>query len=299
MGTRIDLVDSEISELVALSHHERLVWFIGCGREDDFIFVVTEFAEGGTLSDFLFGNEKKEKRRKKKKINIQTRLELLLDVHEAMCFLHHTKKMIHGNLRTSKILIMKDIKTNKLRAKLSDSGFERILRHTEKKASVCPVPSGGLELTSMSSKTPRRSHVVDERSLRFLSPELCELYLRDKSLESKITFQSEIYAFSIVMWETISCTRSWSKMSNFDIAARVSQGERPLLSGIEKKYLGEEFVLYMRACWSQKSSLRPDFTKSSRRRICNSSFCVESNTNKNGGDLGRKLFEISKGVHSV
>ena len=43
---------------------------MGCGREDDFIFVVTEYAEKGTLSDLLWSS--------KKGVSIQTRLDLLL-----------------------------------------------------------------------------------------------------------------------------------------------------------------------------------------------------------------------------
>ena len=204
--------------------------------------------------------------------------------------------MIHGNLRTSKILLVQDSETKKLRAKLADAGFERILRHTERRASVVPsTPSNGLELTSMSSLKNRRTHVVDERSIRYFSPELCEHYLRDRSLESKVTFESEIYAFSIVMWETLTSMRSWSDLSSFDIAARVSQGDRPPHRDILKRKddaVNKSLILYMRACWSQSPSLRPAITKESRKRI--------RRPGKSDGG-GHTLYElaIGDGVHEI
>ena len=86
LGTRIDLVDADVSKLVTLSHHERLVWFMGCGREDDFIFVVTEYAEKGTLSDLLWS--------KKKRVSIRTRMDLLLDVRSSLFFVFRFRHSI-------------------------------------------------------------------------------------------------------------------------------------------------------------------------------------------------------------
>jgi serine/threonine protein kinase len=69
------------------------------------------------------------------------KIKLAMDIVKGMVYLHEVKKIVHGDLKASNILIEK----YKIIAKIADLGQSRVLKETEKKTLIkTSLPTGTL-----------------------------------------------------------------------------------------------------------------------------------------------------------
>ncbi|XP_010509863.1 PREDICTED: protein LYK5-like [Camelina sativa] len=161
-----DVSSSEINLLKKLNHSNiiRLSGF--CIREGT-SYLVFEYSENGSISDWLHSSDKK------KTLTWKQRVEIARDVAEALDYLHNyvTPPHIHKNLESTNVLLDSDF-----RAKVSNFGVARIL------------DEGGdldLQLTR---------HV--EGTQGYLAPEYVE--------NGVITPKLDVFAFGVVVLELLS-----------------------------------------------------------------------------------------------
>uniref|UniRef100_A0A1J3E0F5 Protein LYK5 n=1 Tax=Noccaea caerulescens TaxID=107243 RepID=A0A1J3E0F5_NOCCA len=162
-----DVTSSEINLLKKLNHSNiiRLSGF--CIREGT-SYLVYEYSENGSISDWLHSSEKK-----KKTLTWKQRVEIARDIAEALDYLHNyvTPPHIHKNLESTNILL-----DSNFRAKISNFGVARIL------------DEGGdldLQLTR---------HVEGRQG--YLAPEYVE--------NGVITPKLDVFAFGVVVLELLS-----------------------------------------------------------------------------------------------
>lgn len=90
-----------MKELMIISDlkHPNIVLYMGiCITADKFI-LVTEYMENGSLFDQL------HQKNKKKKFTDLERIEIVYEIVKGMVYLHHMKKILHRDLKSSNVLI--------------------------------------------------------------------------------------------------------------------------------------------------------------------------------------------------
>jgi len=150
--TRRRLVTSEL-QFMMRTRHERLVMFLGCCElEDNTLFLLSEFMEGGSLDRLLWNDCE---------FPWLERLQILLDVAEGLAYLHLMHKSIHRDLKSPNVLLtLPDTSGGQRRAKIADFGSsrhvsrgKRLHKGVLKKMSTTPLPSSESEGAGPSTKT--------------------------------------------------------------------------------------------------------------------------------------------------
>ncbi len=89
----------EIALLISLPAHSSLLTLIGFCIEENDVYLVTEFCEGGTLFDIIY------RKGTNFKLSYKQKLKILLDIAKGMQFLNELKKpIIHRDLKTLKFV---------------------------------------------------------------------------------------------------------------------------------------------------------------------------------------------------
>jgi hypothetical protein len=160
-------VSSEINLLKRINHSNiiRLSGF--CVHEGD-TYLVYEYAEKGSLTDWLHGNKYPDS----SPLAWKQRVQVAYDVADALNYLHNytNPPYIHKNLKTSNILL-----DSNFRSKISNFGLARTLENQD----------DGFQLTR---------HVFGTQG--YMAPEYIE--------NGVITPKLDVFAFGVVMLELIS-----------------------------------------------------------------------------------------------
>lgn len=133
--------DAEIAFLMK-ARHPRLVWFMGCGKNDDgHAFLVLEYMECGSLDDLAWsakpGTAAAVAAATSPTLTWDVRSTLLGDVAAGMKYLHGKLDSIHRDLKTPNVLLSRE--RNILRAKVADFGLSKMLnRKSATKAPITP-----------------------------------------------------------------------------------------------------------------------------------------------------------------
>eukprot|EP00939_MAST-03C_sp_MAST-3C-sp1_P001294 g1294.t1 len=133
--------DAEIAFLMK-ARHPRLVWFMGCGKNDDgHAFLVLEYMECGSLDDLAWsakpGTAAAVAAATSPTLTWDVRSTLLGDVAAGMKYLHGKLDSIHRDLKTPNVLLSRE--RNRLRAKVADFGLSKMLnRKSATKAPITP-----------------------------------------------------------------------------------------------------------------------------------------------------------------
>lgn len=188
-------VSKEINALHRF-HHTNLVTLLGiCVEEssDQDSYLVFEYAENGSLSDWIHGARS---RAGDSILTWNQRLQIALDVAEGLEYLHHstTPSYVHKDLKSSNILLDKNF-----RAKIANFGLAK---------------SGGIGGSQVHAVT---SHIVGTHG--YMAPE----FIRDGLVTPKL----DVFAFGVIVLEILSGKQAVDVGSNI---GGLGGGERVLLS---------------------------------------------------------------------
>ncbi|GES83781.1 kinase-like domain-containing protein [Rhizophagus clarus] len=97
-----EAIINEIHLTGIVNLHPNIIQFYGVTKLEDEIdySLVLGYAEGGTLGKYLRDNTKTFK--------WESQLKFAKEISSAISWLHHDKKIIHGDLHPNNILIQKD-----------------------------------------------------------------------------------------------------------------------------------------------------------------------------------------------
>ncbi|XP_074580778.1 calmodulin-binding receptor-like cytoplasmic kinase 1 [Curcuma longa] len=158
---------SEI-EILSQVEHSNLVRLLGYLETDRERLMVVEYVSNGNLREHLDGTRGSG-------LEIGDRLNIAIDVAHAIAYMHTyaDQPIIHRDIKASNILL-----TEKLRAKVADFGFARLVEEDPEKTHVSTQIKG---------------------TAGYLDPE----YLRTYQLTEK----SDVYSFGVLLVEMISGRR--------------------------------------------------------------------------------------------
>lgn len=221
---------NEVSVLTSIKHRN-IVTLMGTmvDEKENQLFIVTELCQGGTLYDLLH---------KKKNIDIpwNLRLKFLIEISEAMNFLHKNEpQIIHRDLKSLNILLTHQLKekdtNNHVSIKICDFGLSQIL-----------------------SKENKNFNLNGLGSVQWMAPELLQNYNPD------ITDKVDVYSFGIIIWEMYSRTQPYKGMSVSQIINFVcNEKGRPNCDLIAKYDMPKGLFELMTKCWDKNPSSRPNF----------------------------------------
>ncbi|KAG5246650.1 kinase family protein [Salix suchowensis] len=159
-------VSSEIN-ILKMINHSNVIRLSGFCLHEGNTYLVYEYAENGSLTDWLHSNNTY------RILAWKQRVRIAYDVADALNYLHNytNPSYIHKNLKTSNILLDAN-----MRAKVANFGLARTLENDQ---------DGGLQLTR---------HVVGTQG--YLAPEYIE--------NGVITPKLDVFAFGVVMLELLS-----------------------------------------------------------------------------------------------
>ena len=152
-----------MKELMIISDlkHPNIVLYMGiCITADKFI-LVTEYMENGSLFDQL------HQKNKKKKFTDLERIEIVYEIVKGMVYLHHMKKILHRDLKSSNVLIGDEWNV----VKLCDFG-----------------------LAGQKKKQRKHKRVG---TYQWMAPEV----IRG---EDKIDEKADVYSFGVIVWEVLT-----------------------------------------------------------------------------------------------
>ena len=220
---------NEISILTAVNH-PNLVIFLGTMIEDNYLCIITEYCEGGTLYDLLY---------KKNNIEISWNLKLnfLIQISEAMIFLHKNEpKIIHRDLKSLNILLTSQIIKNNsnehIKIKISDFGLSQII-----------------------SKDIKNSGLNGVGSVQWMAPEILQNN-NSENFDEKV----DVYSFGIIIWEIYARIQPYKDMNVSQIINYVcNEDGRPNCDLIKIEELPKGILKLMKKCWDKDPNARPDF----------------------------------------
>ncbi|PSS17189.1 hypothetical protein CEY00_Acc11978 [Actinidia chinensis var. chinensis] len=196
-------VSEEINILKQINH-SNIIRLSGLCVHDGNTYLVYEYADNGSLADWLLRSKKKGQ---SQSLGWKQRVQIAYDVADALNYLHNyaTPPYIHKNLKSSNILL-----DGELRAKLANFGLARSIREDQ-----------DLQLTR---------HVVG--TYGYMAPEYIDNGL--------VTPKLDVYAFGVVILELLS----GSETGNAIQKKRNGQDEEEeeLLSASISQVLGGENV---------------------------------------------------------
>ena len=199
--------------------HPNIVQLVGIVWEPNFHAVVLEYVANGDLLQFLH----------KESLHPYLKAKLLWDISKGVNYLHWLpKKIIHNDLKASNILI-----SDYITAKITDFGMA--------------------DWNSFTTQIMYSSH-KDERlqgaTSTHISPE------RWKNINYS-DIKCDVYSYGILIWETYSERKPFTRVTNDEIKLAVIDGQRPdenLLPSNMPSAMSE----LMRQCWHQQPHMRPE-----------------------------------------
>ena len=225
---------NEISALT-LVRHPNIIDFLGTMNEENNLYIITKYCQGGTLYDLLY-------KKKNIEIPLNLKLKILIEISKAMNFLHNNEpKIIHRDLKTLNILLTSEIsETNSnehISIKICDFGLSQII--------------------SKDSKTPGLKGIG---SVQWMAPETLQMNTLD-NINEKV----DVYSFGIIIWEIWAWTQPYKDMDVSQVINYVcNEDGRPDLDLIKKEEMPEGLLgLFelMEKCWNKDPNSRPDFSE--------------------------------------
>jgi serine/threonine protein kinase len=204
-------------EIAHKARHPFVVSMLGACVDDDNMFLLMEWMDGGSLFDAL-GNQVKRPLLARKRVSIAR------EIAGGLVYLH-SSGIIHRDIKSLNVLL-----TGDNHAKLCDFGLATL--HT-------------LTTTATSSREGRPGG-----TLPWMAPELV-------LSGSKCSESTDVYSFGVIMWELLTCEVPFEGCNSVQIEAQLRNGFRPDLPDPIPKGFLPEYVALMQRCWHQDASQRP------------------------------------------
>eukprot|EP00939_MAST-03C_sp_MAST-3C-sp1_P004985 g4985.t1 len=155
----VDLASQQEVRWMQRARHPRLVLFFGCGRApDNNIFVCIEFMTKGDLLHLL-----EESRENGRPLPWDERMQYIVDIAEAMSYVHLDLRSIHRDLKSENVLLA--LENGILRCKVADFGLSRIVGGTSDS-----VEAKEKRVKRSTSSGSRRSRNLSTSSFSSTSP---------------------------------------------------------------------------------------------------------------------------------
>lgn len=168
----------------------------------DTLIIIMQYCEGGDLQTYI-----KEKNKEKQRIREVQIMNYFVQILQALQYIHHDKRILHRDLKTSNLFLMK----SKQVVKLGDFGISRVLE-------------GSIEAAITVVGTPY-----------YMSPEVCE--------NKPYTFKSDVWSLGCVLYELCMLKHAFSADNLLGLVYKiVSDKYEP----IPKMYSGNLNVLIQR-----------------------------------------------------
>lgn len=195
--------------------------FDGSLQEVAQTWIVQEFCDGGSLSDFVHFHDGLRDP-VTDSLNVRLLLSILSDVVLAMQYMH-SQHIIHGDLKSRNILLVQN--EAQLSAKVIDFGLSRHV--------------------TMGSYV----HTRTMGTVTHMSPEM----LRD----GHMSYNGDVYAFGMIMYETLTGWAPFYGMSSSEVVEKVLAREMPPVPpGMPQRYVDT-----MLQCWHIDPRQRPTFAQ--------------------------------------
>jgi len=159
------------------TRHVNVLLFMGCVSKKGQLAIVTQWCEGSSLYKHLHVNEAK--------FELLNVIEIARQTSQGMDYLH-AKNIIHRDLKSNNIFLHDDSYT----VKIGDFGLATVKSRWSSSGQFKQQPTG---------------------SILWMAPEVIKM-----SDENPYTFQSDVYAFGIVLYELLTGTLPYCHVSNKD-----------------------------------------------------------------------------------
>ncbi|KAK8835984.1 hypothetical protein M9Y10_040181 [Tritrichomonas musculus] len=204
-------------------NHPATVKFIGFSqfdfKKDPFPVIISEFIPNKSLTDFI---QLERKGISHEKWNDTQKLIIIYGIASAMSYLH-SNNVLHRDLKPDNILLDAD-----LNPKIADFGFSKILHYNQNSLSV--------DSTFGLKGTPA-----------YMAPEVLN--------DDVSTKEGDVYAFSMIVYEIITCEVPFDKCNFLMLCSHLSKGDRPAFNSL----INESYKSLIEKCWSQDPTCRPSF----------------------------------------
>jgi len=159
------------------TRHVNVLLFMGCVSKKGQLAIVTQWCEGSSLYKHLHVNEAK--------FELLNVIEIARQTSQGMDYLH-AKNIIHRDLKSNNIFLHDDNFT----VKIGDFGLATVKSRWSPTGQQAQQPTG---------------------SILWMAPEVIKM-----SEENPYTFQSDVYAFGIVLYELLTGTLPYCHISDKD-----------------------------------------------------------------------------------
>jgi len=156
-------------ELLRRLDHPNIVDYQDNFFMSDTLVIIMQYCEGGDLQTYI-----KEKNKEKQRIREVQIMNYFVQVLQALQYIHHEKRILHRDLKTSNLFLMQ----SKQVVKLGDFGISRVLE-------------GSIEAAITVVGTPY-----------YMSPEVCE--------NKPYTFKSDVWSLGCVLYELCMLKHAFS-----------------------------------------------------------------------------------------
>eukprot|EP00727_Mastigamoeba_balamuthi_P008187 m51a1_g399 putative serine threonine kinase (1307) ;mRNA; r:712954-718306 len=200
--------------------HPNLLLFMCYAKTSEALTIVTEFMPRGSLLDVLADRAVA--------LGTGLKLSILSDIAAGMAYLHGSSPpIVHCDLKSSNILM-----TASMQAKVSDFGLT-VITHKH------------------SSGTATQSDESVLGSLLWTAPEIIS--------RGVFSTKSDVYAFGIMVWETVTRELPYRDMNPVLVSALVAdKGSRPEVGPAFDRV--QPLRDLMELCWDASPEVRPEFS---------------------------------------
>jgi serine/threonine protein kinase len=186
--------------------------------------LVMEYAPYGTVHDLLHSSSDTHTQQRQS-LTSAVRVQILHDIAAALQHLHR-HSIVHADIETCNALVFEH-----MRVKLCDFGLATVSNtvciQSQRDPAVCGTPG-------------------------YMAPEVIR--------SSVNTAASDVYSYSMVVYEVLTCKQAYSNLNQLQIAMKVVSGERPAVTASSVHAGCAPLVQLMQQCWQHEAKQRPHFT---------------------------------------
>ncbi|RGB42064.1 kinase-like domain-containing protein [Rhizophagus diaphanus] len=201
----INDVKNQVTILMKLKDCQNIINFYGLTSDGNKIYLVTEWAEKGSLREYILEH--------KRNINLKLKIKFAYDIAKGLNFLNSVG-MIHRDIRSENIVI-----TEHEIAKITKFKFNR-------RPNVTGNLTIGTDVIRYSAPEMLRRGITGEKDKYYI----------------KSDTKCEVYSFGILLWEIAECKLPYEQYEDFmEIARKIVGGYREKFTigtDIPKKYQG-------------------------------------------------------------
>lgn len=221
-------------DVMTRTSHPHLLQFVGIISQEAPLRLCLEMCVGGTLFDLLHNRWDIE-------LSWTQRLKILIDISDAMEYLHSFRKqIIHRDLKSLNIFLFDEMQdlTSVPIVKIADFGFAR------------------MKETVQNGIAPMRDWPTLTRgagSPHWMAPEIYA--------GNHYDVKADTFSFAIVMYEVSTRHMAFEELEPCMAAGEIQSGARPDVSKPDPMPADtpDQLMELIEECWRQDSSLRPGF----------------------------------------